>query len=99
MTHLEPILSQRGFKHLPSIPSVFGGGVRVYESSSAEGPRIWLNATCPEDLNNPEGPQVQVVEHLSAHDAKRLAEQIMWLLENHYYGDVRDEPPEEDEDD
>jgi len=76
--------SDRGFVRLPPIPSEYGGNVRVYESSAAMGPHIWLTATAPANLNEPDGPAVQAPIHLTLDNARKLAEQIQFLVANHY---------------
>jgi hypothetical protein len=88
--HLTPIVSDRGFSRLPSIPSDYPGGrVRVYESSAASSPHIWLTATAPVDLNEPDGPKAEAPIHLSAENAWKLADQLRWLVEHHYQCDAR----------
>jgi hypothetical protein len=79
--HLTVSTTERGFDHLPPIQSSYGGDVRVYESSAAGGPHIWLRAT---DLNLPDGLTVEATLHLTAENAQHLAEQIMFLVKNHY---------------
>lgn len=74
-SHLNVSTSDRGFDHLPPIEGAYGGQVRVYESSSAEGPHIWLNAKDSTD---------DATLHLTAADAVKLAEQIMFLIKHHY---------------
>ncbi len=84
--HLTPEPSgDRGFKRLPPITDSYRStSVRVYESSAAEDPRLWLTVTPPDATT-------EVFAHLTADDAWRLKEQIEWLLEHHYQGDAR--PP------
>lgn len=86
--HLETTTTDRGFDHLPPIPSEYGGEVRVSESSAAFGPHVWLRATCPADLNRPGGPTVEAPMHLTAENAWKVAEQLMYLVKNHYQGDA-----------
>jgi hypothetical protein len=99
--HLEYEVSDRGFLSLPAIPSSYGGQVRVYESSSAEHPHIWLNAEAPKDLNKPEGEMVEAPLHLTIENAEALAEQLTWLVEQHYQNDpnLDDDNEEYDDDD
>ena len=85
--HLTIKTSDRGFDSLPSIPSEYGGEVRVYESSSAESPKIWLMAEAPVNLNEPNGTKLEAPIHLTVENAYRLAEQLMFLVKNHYQGD------------
>lgn len=39
----EPEYSDRGFAHWPPVESSYGATVRVYESSAAENPHLWVN--------------------------------------------------------
>lgn len=89
--HVEATTTDRGFDHMPPIPSSYGGEVRAYESSNASGPHIWLNATVPVNLNQPNGPTLEASLHLTAENAWRLAEQLMVLVRDHYQGDDRPE--------
>jgi hypothetical protein len=91
--HLTVNTSGRGFDGLPPIPSEYGGEVSVYESSAAGSPHIWLRAEAPIDLNRPNGPTHEAAIHPTAENAWRLAEQLMFLVRNHYQGD---ESPEGD---
>lgn len=78
--------SDRGFKHLEPVPSTYAGRVRVYESSAADGPHLWLAITQPVDLNEPTGPELSTRAHLTAGSAEEVALQLLWLLEHHYQG-------------
>jgi len=69
-----------------------GSQVRVYESSSASGPHVWLTAEAPVNLNEPDGPKVEAPVHLTAGNGWRLAEQLMHLVINHYQGDDETDP-------
>lgn len=82
--HLQRTFTDRGFTHLPPIPSDYGGEVRAYESSSAEGPHLWLRVECPANLNEPSGPTIETVAHLTAESALHLADQLRFLVEHHY---------------
>lgn len=89
--HLRHKVSSRGFAQLPSLTSLYGGEVQVYESSLATQPAVWLRAWAPANLNEPNGPKVEVPIHLSTEDAWKLADQLRWLVESHYQGDARPE--------
>lgn len=83
--HLTPTdVTGRGFNHMPPLPSVYGGSIKAYESSLADGPHIWLNMKYPANLNEPEGEMLDGVWHGTAEDARRLGEQLIWLADNHY---------------
>lgn len=81
---LTPETSERGFKRFPAIPSEYGGEISVYESSAASGPHVWLNAECPVDLLEPDGPKLIASMHLTAENARRLGQQLIHLADNHY---------------
>lgn len=92
--HLDPSRSDRGFKRLPPIPGNYGGEAVVYESSSAEEPKLWLKVIEPNDLNAGSVGDLSAgthsaMLHLTAEDAWKLADQLRWLVENHYHGDAR----------
>lgn len=82
--HLIPVHSPRGFARLPPIPSEYGGQARAYESSAALAPHIWLNVECPASLNEPEGPTIEAVMHMTVENARKLGEQLIHLADNHY---------------
>lgn len=90
--HLIVKTSDRGFDCLPEIPSEYGGQVRVYESSTATQPCIWLMAEAPVNLNEPTGAMLEAPIHLTVKNAKKLAQQLMFLVENHYQNDNRKSP-------
>lgn len=74
----------RGFAYLPPLPGEFPGQqVVVYESSAADGPHLWMQAS---------NENAKVTVSLDAEVAWRLAEQIMVLCANHYQGDARPSP-------
>lgn len=76
--------TDRGFIHHQEIESSYGGFIRVYESSAASHPHIWVRVKCPVDLNNPEGEMLEAVSHLTVENASILVAQLQHLLENHY---------------
>jgi hypothetical protein len=82
-------LSSRGFKRGEPIPSTYGGAVRVYESSSAMAPHLWVAVTCPADLNKPDGPEVEAVAHITLESAEALRDQLTFLIDHHYQMDDR----------
>lgn len=82
--HLAPTASDRSFDSYPPIPSEYGGQARVRESSVASGPHVWLFAEAPADLNKRTGPMVEAPLHLTAENAKKLGEQLLAAVANHY---------------
>lgn len=79
----------KSIKFSPAVPGAYGGYAMVWESSSAEYPRLWLKVEVPADLREPTGPTVEAVIHLDAAEAWKLAEQLMTMVQNHYHGDAR----------
>ena len=87
--HLQPVKTDRGFKHLPPIPATHAGRpagrVMVYESSAANGPHLWISVEQPADRNHPDnGEIIEASVHMTLEDAVKLAEQINYLAEHHY---------------
>jgi hypothetical protein len=80
---LQATVTERGFTHMPSIPGEPGGDIRVYESSAAEEPHIWLCATAPLDLDDQPS---RATVHLTVENALKLADQLHYLVEHHYQG-------------
>ena len=86
--HLAPKMTNRGFMHMPEVESTYKDStVRVYESSAAMGPHVWIMAAEP-------GKDKDVAVHLTLEDAIKFAEQIQYLAKNHYQ--VREEGPTSD---
>lgn len=85
--HLNPIRTERGFTYLPEIPSEYGGHISVAESSAASGPHVWVRAFAPANLNDPSGPTVELPMHLTADNARRVAEQLEATVVEHYQND------------
>lgn len=79
-----PTITDRGFKHMDPVPSTYGGFTKVYESSAAMGPHIWVNVECPANLNEPIGPTAEATAHITLDNAIILRDQLTYLIENHY---------------
>lgn len=69
--HLRATVTGRGFIHLPVLQTASGHALRVYESSAALAPHVWLSL---------DGRTA----HLDVPTVTRLAEQLMYLVEHHY---------------
>lgn len=82
--HLRVTVTDRGFTHQPPMNSTYGGTVRVYESSAADGAHVWLRVQEPSDLNRRDSRLQEVSAHLTTDDAWRLAEQLLELVLYHY---------------
>lgn len=86
-------ITDRGFKHMESVPGYYGGEGRLYESSGST-PSVWLQIEEPNSLNNwaagdKSGGTHEATLLLTAENAWKLKQQIEWLLENHFLGDLR----------
>jgi hypothetical protein len=81
--HLTPTVSERGFTRLPPIVGAYGGTVRVYESSAAIGPHIWL-AVNEDASSRVDQMAAEAHSHLTVEAAGQLADQLRWLIDHHY---------------
>jgi len=73
--------SDRGFKHYPLIRTSYGHLLRVYESSAAFEPHLWL-AVDAKDTSNGDDGEMHV--HLAEQEARELRDLLDWALEHHY---------------
>lgn len=76
VAHLEPVWSDRGFKHMPEIEDSQGRTVQVYESSRADAPHVWLS------VGNNDTPDAFV--GLTLEEAGHLRDQLTYLIATHY---------------
>lgn len=70
-------LSERGFAQHDRIPGAYGGFVRVYESSAASAPHVWVHVV---------DKACGAVLHLTVENARQLAADLTDLCDNHYQG-------------
>ena len=93
--HLRPQVTDRGFTHLPPIPVWSGyesptgsleelqthevGSIRVYESSDAMFPSIWLGLAVKD-------AKIDEAVMLTVQNARKLGEQLVHLADSHYSG-------------
>lgn len=68
--------TDRGFKNYAPIEGTYGDSVRLFESSRADRPCIWVSVT---DMNGTES-----MVHLTLEDATRLKDHLKHLTKNHY---------------
>jgi hypothetical protein len=47
-------------------------------------PAIWLRATAPKNLSDHDGDWEDTPIHLTVENARKLADQLNWLCNNHY---------------
>lgn len=85
---MEHTHSERGFTQMEPLVCDYGTGIRVYESSAAMAPHIWLALSQGQDpkLSNLEKSEAHA--HMPLETAEQLRDQLTWLIENHYQ--VRD---------
>jgi hypothetical protein len=90
--HLRATVTDRGFRHMPIVEGRYGGFARVYESSAASRPHLWLNVNRGRRTDDPGAHEDQnvgnVTLHLDARSALALAEQLLYLLRQHYQYDA-----------
>ncbi len=82
--HLQLNRIARGFAYMPEIACTDGGTARVYESSAADGPHVWLAAESANFNPGGAGHTTQVRLHMRMEDALRLSEQLRFITGHHY---------------
>jgi hypothetical protein len=75
-------ITDRGFKHLEPIKTSYGHTVRVYESSSAMRPCLWMKvdstgSTCGDIVT-------ELRVHMTLEQAEDLRDSLDYLIRNHY---------------
>jgi hypothetical protein len=73
----QPEVTDRGFRVFPYIDLGDDRRVRVYESSAATEPKIWIRIVDDDGM---------ATAHMRISDARELARQIVWLCNHHYHG-------------
>lgn len=90
---MEPTYTSRGFKRFDEVPSAYGGGVEVYESSAAMHPHLWVKVRSPKSVNDwmvadqtggTYDDWEEATAHLRLEDAVVLRDQLTYLIEHHY---------------
>lgn len=82
--HMQATITSRGFVHMPPISCAYGGDVRVYESSAASAPHIWVLARQLSDMNDDRSELIESAVHLTLESAQQLRDQLNYLIDNHY---------------
>ncbi len=94
MHDLTPQVSDRGFKSYEAIQTDRAQEVRVFESSAAEAPHLWLNVTgdgFPEETPRPCGgtthgvARTSVSAHLTLEQAAAVRDVLNAAIAGHYY--------------
>lgn len=79
--------SARGFKHYEPIETDYGDVVKVYESSAAGDPHLWLAIDATRRTPPPSGDSPELTAHLDVEGTKRLIATLQAGLANHYQRD------------
>jgi hypothetical protein len=76
--------TDRGFRHYAPIPTDYGHVVRVYESSAAKGPCLWLAVELDPGL-----PVEPGIAHLTLEQAQAIRDTLSTAIDKHWM--TRDE--------
>jgi hypothetical protein len=85
--------TDRGFKHYEDVTTDRGEMVKVYESSSAEGPHLWLQVTGEAHLEGPRCDAVGIpfgvapascAAHLTLDQARAVRDRLDAAIRGHY---------------
>lgn len=97
--HLKTETTDRGFEHYPPMPLWAGyfltdkweierpreiGTIRVYESSEALTPSIWVRMQVHVDNDGRTRETRELTEMMTIENARKLGEQLIALANNHY---------------
>jgi hypothetical protein len=73
--------SERGFKHYEPISTGYGHVIRVYESSTAFDPSLWVAIDGSDAMTD---QKAEVCAHLTIEQAERLRDTIDTAIAQHY---------------
>jgi hypothetical protein len=77
-------VTDRGLRHYDPIPTDYGHEVRIYESSSAEAPHLWLSVELtPEGGQHGLLPQ-EATAHLTLDQARAIRDALDAAIDGHY---------------
>jgi hypothetical protein len=88
-------LSDRGFKHYDPVITQYGHEVRVYESSVATEPCIWLAINLTAEMSQAARSNIAPCEahaHMTLEQAKAVKERLESAIANHYQFTDEDPP-------
>lgn len=77
--NVKSTLTDRGFRHWEPIPTSYGHEIRVYESSAASAPHIWLAVDGEKAITDFPG-----TAHLTLDQAKAVRDALDEAITNHY---------------
>lgn len=89
---LTPEISARGFAHMPALAGLYGGTVRVYESSSAEHDALWVSVI-QDHGSRLDKTTTEATIHLDMGAALTLTDQIRALAATRGY--LMELPPDQ----
>ena len=80
-----PEKSERGFAQFPEVECSYGSKVKVYESSAASGPHLWLNVDSrpwanPEHFAYKDNFAAQASAHLTLDQARDLCNRLQTAI-------------------
>lgn len=77
--------TDRGFKHYEPIETSYGHEIRVYESSAATRPCIWLSVKLTEEESRNSGiAPCEANAHMTIEQAEMVRDAIDTAIKNHY---------------
>lgn len=74
-------ITPRGFRHAPRRSGSYGGYAKVYESSAASGPHLWVLSQ--DHMGN------EAIVHMTDKQARKFAKDILRLSKHHYQKEPR----------
>lgn len=80
--------TDRGLKHFEPITTAYGHEIRVYESSAADSPHIWLDITQTTETAKAARSNIapeSATAHLSVLQALLLIESLTAAVRQHYH--------------
>lgn len=81
MTEINENFSDRGFIHLEEIATDYGAIVRIYESSSAEAPKLWMAAEQPPPRYSGALEAASVHVHMTIEQAERIRDNLTHMIQ------------------
>lgn len=77
-------LTERGFKHYEPIATDYGHQIRVYESSAAREPCIWLKLELTAENRTGNLEPEEATAHLTIEQAEQVRDSIDAAIKSHY---------------
>ncbi len=74
--------NDRGFAAFEEFDTTYGAKLRVYESSAALGPHIWLKAQQPEPKHSGQLDAFDASVHMNLKQAEQLRDNLTYLIDH-----------------